>query len=198
MPTCHKCKEKFSFFTIRDKKYPNPLGAGHLCRRCYQPYGLVLKKYMTNLEKIDSDPKAAAWVALCCLLAARRINLMRTITAVISGFVEKQNSWKVCKEKAMILAAKAMSMLSRDSDGHLFLKALYANAKDITKPPTREIPIQRYASVFEDRILDIEYEAVVRSGVTIDEVSRFASSLPRHQWLLAESCIDNLESIQQI
>ena len=123
---------------------------------------------------------------------------MRTITATISGFVEKQNSWKVCKERAMILAEKAMSMLSRNSDGHLFLKALYANAKDITKPPTREIPIQRYASVFEDRILDIEYEAVVRSGVTIDEVKRFASSLPRHQWLFPESRTDNLESIQQI
>ncbi|MDH3356916.1 MAG: hypothetical protein OEM06_05605 [Desulfobacteraceae bacterium] len=198
MPNCQKCEEKISFFTIRDKKYPNPLGTGYLCRKCYQPYGLVLKKYKTNLKKIDSDPKAAAWVALCCLLAARRINLMRTITAAISGFVEKQSSWKVCKESSMILAAKAMSMLSRDSDGHLFLKALYANAKDITKPPTREIPIQRYASVFEDRILDIEYEAVVQSGVHIDEVCRFASSLPRHQWLLPESCIDNLESIKQI
>jgi len=198
MPNCQKCEEKISFFTIRDKKYPNPLGAGYLCRKCYQPYGLVLKKYKTNLEKIDSDPKAAAWVALCCLLAARRINLMRTITASISGFVEKQNSWKVCKERAMILAAKAMSTLSCDSDGHLFLKSLYTNAKDITKPPNREMPIQRYASVFEDRILDIEYEAVVRSGVTIDEVSRFASSLPRHQWLLSESCIDNIESIQHL
>jgi len=196
MPICQKCKKKYPFFTIRDKKYPNPLGAGHFCRKCYQPYGLVLKKYTTNFEKIDSDPKAAAWVALCCLLAARRINLIRTITAAISGFVEKQDSWKVCRERAMILAVKAMSMLSRDSDGHLFLKALYANAKDITKPPTREIPIQRYASVFGDRILDIEYEAVERSGVTIDEVSRFASSLPRHQWLFPESCIDILESIR--
>lgn len=187
MTTCQKCKEAFSFFTIRDKKYPNPLGIGHLCRKCYQPYGLVLKKYTTNLEKIDSDPKAAAWVALLCLLAARRINLMRTITAAISGFVEKQNSWKVCKERAIILAEKAMLMLSCDSDGHLFLKALYTNAKDITNPPTREIPLQRYASVFEDRILDIEYEAIVRSGVTINDVRRYASSLSRHQWLLPKS-----------
>lgn len=187
MPTCLKCKEKISFFAIRDKIYPNPLGAGHLCRKCYQPYGLVLKKYTTNLEKIDSDPKSAAWVALCCILAARRINLVRTITAAISGFVEKQNSWKVCKERGMVLTEKAMSILSSDSDGHLFLEALYANAKDITKPPTWEIPIQRYASVFGDRILDIEYEAVVRSGITIDEVSRFALSLPRYQWLLPDS-----------
>ena len=173
------------------------MGSGHLCRKCYQPYGLVLKKYSTNLEKIDSDPKAAAWVALCYLLAAQRINLMRTITAAISGFVEKQNSWKICKEKAMILAEKTMPMLSFGSDGHLFLNALYTNAKNITTPPTREIPIQRYASVFGDRILDIEYEAVVRSGITIDEVNRFASSLPCHKWLLPESSIDKPESIQQ-
>lgn len=192
MSTCQKCKEKFPFFTIRDKKYPNPLRAGHLCRKCYQPYGLVVKKYTANFEKIDSDPKAAAWIALCCLMAARRINLMRTITAAISGFVEKQSSWKVCKESAMTFAAKAMSMLPCDSDGRLFLKALYTSAKDITKPPSREIPIQRYASVFGDRILDIEYEAVVRSGVTIDEMSRFASSLPCHRWLLPESCTDHL------
>ena len=184
MPACQKCKEKISFFTIWDKNYPNPLGPGHLCRKCYQPYDLVLKKYTTNLEKIDSDPKAAAWIALCCLLAARRINLMRTITAAISGFVAKQDSWKACKEKTMILADKAMSMLSHDSEGHLFLKALYAHAKAITEPPSRQIPIQRYASVYGDRILDIEYEAVVRSGVTIDEVTRFALSLPQHQWLL--------------
>ena len=163
------------------------MGIGHLCRKCYQPYGLVLKKYTTNLEKIDSNPKAAAWVSLCCLLAAQRINLIRTTTAAISGFVEKQNSWKVCKERAMIIAEKAMLMLSCDSDGHFFLKTLYTNAKDITRPPTREIPIQRYASVFEDRILDIEYEAIERSGVTIDDVRRFASSLPQHQWLLPKS-----------
>jgi len=187
MPICQKCKEKYPFFTIRGKKYPNPLGTGYLCRKCYQPYGLALKKYTTNLEKIDSDPKAAAWVALCCLLASRRINLIRTITAIVSGFIEKQNSWKVCKERSMFLAVKAMSMISSDSDGHLFLKALYVNAKDMTKPPTREMPIQRYASIFENKILDIEYEAVVRSGVTIDEVSRFASSLPRYQWLFPES-----------
>ncbi|MGD8981437.1 MAG: hypothetical protein PVF42_07575 [Desulfobacterales bacterium] len=186
MPVCQKCKEKISFFTIRDKNYPNPLGPGYLCRKCYQPYGLALKKYSTNLESVDSDPKAAAWVALCYLLAARRINLIRTVIAAISGFVEKQNSWKICKEKAMILAEKAMSMLSLDSDGRLFIEALYTHAKGITKPPTREIPIQRYASVFGDRIFDIEYEAVVRSGITIDDVSRFGSSLPRHQWLFSE------------
>jgi len=186
MAACQKCKEKFSFFTIRDKKYSNPVGSGHLCQKCYQPYGFVIKKYTTNLEKVDSDPKAAAWVVLCYLLSARRINLMRTITAAISGFVEKQNSWKVCKEKAMILAEKAMSMPSCDSDGRLFLKSLYTNAKDITKPPAREIPLQRYASVYGDRIFDIEYEAVVRSGVTIDEVIGFALSLPQHQWLLPD------------
>ncbi len=187
MPICQKCKKKFSLFTFWDKKYPNPLGLGHLCRKCYLPFGIVLKKYKINLEKIDSDPKAAAWVALLCLLAARRINLIRTITAAISGFVEKQNSWKVCKERAMILTEKAMTMISSDSDGQLLLNALYTHAKEIKEPPTWEVPIQRYASVFGDRILDIEYEAVVRSGVTIDELSRFVSSLPHHQWLLSES-----------
>ena len=196
MPNCQKCKGKTSFFAIRDKFYPNPLGTGHLCRKCYEPYGLVLKKYTINLEKIDSNPKSAAWVALCCILAARRINIVRTITAAISGFVEKQYSWEACRERAMILTQKAMSMLSNDSYGYLFLNALYKNAKNITKSPAWEITLQRYASVFGDTILDIEYEAVERSGVTIDEVSRFASYLPRHQWLFPESCIDILESIQ--
>ena len=186
MPICQKCKEKISFFAIRDEKYPNPLGDGYLCRKCYQPYGLVLKIFTTNLKKHDSDPKAAAWVALCCILSARRINLIRTITAAISGFVEKQNSWKICKERALILSEKAMAILPSDSDGHLFLKALYIIAENISEPPTREISIQRYASVYGDRILDIEYEAVARSGVSFNEAIRFASSLPHHQWLLTE------------
>ena len=187
MPNCQKCKGKTSFFAIRDKFYPNPLGTGHLCRKCYEPYGLVLKKYTINLEKIDSNPKSAAWVALCCILAARRINIVRTITATISGFVEKQNSWEVCRERSMILTKKAMSMPLNDSDGYIFLNALYTNAKNITEPPAWEITLQRYASVFEDKILDIEYEAVTRSGITIDEVSEFACFLPQYQWLLSES-----------
>lgn len=184
MAICQKCKSKFPFFTIRDNKRPNPLGTGHLCQRCYQPYGLVIEKYKENLEKIDTDPKAGAWLAICCLLTAQRINLVRTITAAISGFVETQNSWKACKERAIRLITNAISMLPCDSDGLIFLKAIFTIAEGIGESPSREIPIQRYASVFGDTIVDIEYEAVVRSGVSIDELYTFASSLPGYQWLL--------------
>ncbi len=185
MATCQKCKEKLPFFTIRDKKRRNPLGTGHLCQRCYEPYGLVIEKYKANLEKINTDPKAGAWVALCCLLAAQRINLVRTITAAISGFVETQNSWKACKESAIRLTINAISMLPCNSDGFIFLKALFTRAEGIGESPSWEIPIQRYASVFGDTIVDIEYEAVMRSGVSIDELNTLASSLPGHQWLLS-------------
>jgi len=80
MSTCRKCGEKFPLFTIRNAKHPSPFGDGDLCRGCYHPYSLVLRKYTANLNKTTTDPKAAAWVALCCLLAAQKINLVRTIT----------------------------------------------------------------------------------------------------------------------
>lgn len=185
MAICQRCKVKFSFFTIREQKRPNPLGSGNLCQRCYQPYDLVIEKYKANLKKIDTDPKAGAWVALCCLLAAQRINLVRTITAAISGFFETQDSWKTCKEAAIRLATNAMSMLPSDSEGLIFLQALLARAQGIEESPSREIPRQRYASVYGDSIVDIEYEAVVQSGVSIDELNALALSLPGHQWLLS-------------
>jgi len=185
MSTCRKCGEKFPLFTIRNAKHPSPFGDGDLCRGCYHPYSLVLRKYTANLNKTTTDPKAAAWVALCCLLAAQKINLVRTITAAIVGLTETQNSWEVCRQRAVELATKAMTMFSSDSDGRIFVKALLAMAAKITKPPPRKIRIQQYASVMGDTILAIEHLALVRSGVSIDDLNDCVTALPGHQWLLA-------------
>jgi len=183
MADCQKCGKKFPIFTISDVRAPNPLGNGYLCKKCYQPYGLVLEKYTMNLKKIDTDPMAAAWVALCYLLVAQRINLVRTLTATISGLYEKKNSWEVCRQSAMTLSAKAMPMLPSDSDGRVFVKSIFDMAEEITEPPPRAIPIQRHASPLGGPVLDIEYEAIVRSGVSIDEINKLAASLPGHQWV---------------
>jgi len=185
MANCQKCRKKLPFFTIWAAGRPNPLGDGKLCSPCYQPYGLVLEKYTASLDKADTDPRALAWVALCYLLAAHRVNLVRTITAAIVGFTETQNSWEVCRQRAMELATKAMKMLTSDSEGQVFVKELFARAEKITASPPREIPIQKYASVWGDSILDIEYEAVMRSGVSIDELNNFVASVPGHQWLIS-------------
>ena len=185
MANCQKCRKKFSFFTIWDARHPNPLGDGCLCKACYQPYGLFLDIYKMNLKKDDIDPKALSWVALCYLLAAQQVNLVRTITAAIVGLTETKDSWEVCRQRAMELTTKAMKMLAPDSEGQVFVKGLCARAEKITKSPPREIPIQRYASVWGDSILDIEYEAVMRSGVSIDELNNFVASMPGHQWLIS-------------
>jgi hypothetical protein len=137
------------------------------------------------LDQAATDPKAVAWMALCYLLAAQRVNLVRTVTAAIVGLTETQNSWEVCRQRAMELATRAMRMLAPDSEGQVFVKGLFARAEKITKSPSREIPIQRHASVWGDTILEIEYEAVVRSGVTIDELNNFVRSMPGHQWLVS-------------
>lgn len=185
MAHCQQCSKKLPFFTIRDARRPNPLGDGRLCPKCYRPYALVLEKYMASLDQAATDPKAAAWVALCYLLAAQRVNLVRTVTAALVGLSETQNSWEICRQKAMELATRAMRMLAPDSEGQVFVKGLFASAQKITKSPLREIPIQRHASVWGDSILEIEYEAVVRSGVTIDELNNFVGSMPGHQWLIS-------------
>jgi hypothetical protein len=185
MANCQRCGKKFPFFTIRDVKHLSPLRDGYLCKKCYQPYGLVLKKYSANLKKTETDPKAAAWVALCCILAAQRVNLVRTITAAIIGLTETQSSWKVCRQRAMELTTTAMSMVSSDTEGQIFMNGLLAMIEKITESPHREIRIQRYASVMGDSIHDIEYEAVVRSGILMDELNNFVVSLPGHQWLLS-------------
>jgi len=83
------------------------------------------------------------------------------------------------------LATKAMTMFSSDSDGRIFVKALLAMAAKITKPPPRKIRIQQYASVMGDTILAIEHLALVRSGVSIDDLNDCVTALPGHQWLLA-------------
>ncbi len=184
MGYCRKCEKKFPIFTISNARHPSPFRDGYLCTECYRPYRLVLEKYTANIEKADTDPKAAAWVALCCLLAAQRVNLVRTITAALVGRTETQNSWEVCRQRAMEFTTKAITMLSSDSVGQVFLREIQAAAKKITEPPPREFSIQRYASVMGDSIRTLEHEAVERSGVSIDELNSFVASLPGHQWLL--------------
>ena len=58
-------------------------------------------------------------------------------------------------------------------------------AAKITEPPPRKIRIQQYASVMGDTILAIEHQALVRSGVSIDDLNNCVAALPGHQWLLA-------------
>lgn len=185
MVDCQKCGDKFPFFTIMDKKRPNPVGGGNLCKKCFQPYHLVLKKYTTNLEKTDTDPKSAAWIILCYLLAAKKVNLVRTLTAVLCGIVETKNSWEVCRQRSMELVKKARSILPSNSEGQIFLQQLQKRAEEITGSPSREIPIQIYGSVLGNTVTPIEYDAVSRSGISIDELYNFAKSLPSHQWLLS-------------
>ena len=184
MANCQKCEKKLPLITIKPTRHPNPLGSGHLCKACYQPYFLVLKTYTTNVKRAETDPKAAAWIALCCLLAAQRINLVHTMTAVLCGIVETKNSWEVCKQKSIEHAKKALSMLPSNSKGRPFVKALLQRAEALTEPPLREIPMQKYGSVFGDSIAAIEYEAIVRSSVSIDELNKFAKSLPGYRWSL--------------
>jgi hypothetical protein len=185
MTNCQRCRKKFPFFTIRNVRHPSPFKEGYLCKECYQPYRLVLEKYSANLKKTETNPKAAAWVALCCLLAAQRVNLVRTITAAIIGLTETKNSWEVCRRRAMELTTKAMTTLSSDSEGQVFMKKLLTMIEEIAESPHRKIPIQLYASVMGDSIKTIEYEAIVRSGISIDELNNFVASLPGHQWLLS-------------
>ncbi len=183
MANCKTCQKSFPFFTIRDIKRPNPTGDGYLCKTCFEPYGLVMETYTTNLEKCDADPKAAAWVALCYLLTAQRINLVRTVTSVICGINEKKNSWEVCRQRAIELATKATSMLPPGSEGEIFLKAILTGVEKVTESPQREIPIQRHASVWGDSIKDIGYEALIRSGLSIDELNNLIASMPGNRWL---------------
>ena len=187
MANCRKCKKKFPFFTIRPARHPNPLGPGYLCGGCYQPYLLVLEKYKKSLENADSNPKAAVWVVLCCLLAAQRINLVRTLTAVLCGIVETKNSWEVCRQKSIELSKKAMAMLPSDSEGRVFIQGLLNRAEEIAESPPREILIQKYGSVFGDSIIPIEYEAITRSGISMNELDDLIKSLPGHQWLLSSN-----------
>jgi len=160
------------------------LGDGHLCEECYLPYGLVLEKFTINLKNAHTNPKAAAWVAVCYTLAAKRVDIIRTVTAAILGITKTESSCKICRQRAIGLVTKAMSMLASDTEGQTFLKGLLNRVEDIAESPSRKIPIQRHASVWGDSILDIEYEAVVRSCISFDELNNLVTSLPGHQWLL--------------
>ncbi|UCD88520.1 MAG: hypothetical protein JSW04_08580, partial [Desulfobacterales bacterium] len=80
MAYCQKCEKKLPLITIKHPRHPNPLGNGHLCKACYQPYLLVINTYTENVKSAEADPKAAAWIALCCMMAAQRINLVHTLT----------------------------------------------------------------------------------------------------------------------
>jgi hypothetical protein len=184
MASCRTCGKKFPFFTICKVKHPNPLGDGYLCTVCYGPYGLVLEKYSTTLKDVHTNPKSAAWVAVCYLMAAQRLNLRRTVTAAIIGISETQSSWEVCRQSAAELATAAKSMLPPNAEGQGMLRGILDRVETMTESPPREIPIQRHASVWGDTIAAIEYDALMRSGISIDELNSYIASLPGHRWLL--------------
>lgn len=161
------------------------MGNGHLCGMCYQPYLLFIETYISNVNNAETDPKAAAWTILCCLLVAQRINLVYTLTAVLCGIVEISNSWEVCKQTSIELAENALSRLNSDSDGQVFMQVLKNRAEVLAGSPRRQISIQKYGSVFGDVIVPIELEAIKLSGVSIDELNAFVKSLPGHPWLLS-------------
>jgi hypothetical protein len=121
------------------------------------------------------------------------VNLVRTITAALIGRVETENSWEVCRQRAVDLSIKAKGMLSADSAARVFVQKVQTMASKITASPSREFSVQRYASVMGDSIRTIEYEAVERSGVTIADLNGLVASLPGHQWLLASN--DDLNEI---
>jgi hypothetical protein len=183
MASCRYCEKTFPIITIRDVRHQNPLGGGFLCKECYTPYRIVLETYTASKIKADTDPKAAAWVALCYILSAQRVNLVRTLTAILCGIFETKNSWEVCRQHAMDLTKKAMAMLPSNSQGQVFLQGLFRMAEKISEPPQRQIPIQLHASPLGSPVRDIEYEAVRRSGASIDELNHLVASLPGHQWL---------------
>ncbi len=183
MAGCQNCGKKFPMLTVRDVRRPNPLGEGELCEDCYTPYGLTLEKYLANKIPAETNPKAAAWVALCYILAARRVNLKRTLVAILCDICETKNSWEVCRQRAMEFTKKAMSALPPKSQSHMFMKGLYDMAERISQPPPREIPLQVHASPLAGTVRDIGYEAVRQSGATIDELNHLVASVPGHQWL---------------
>jgi hypothetical protein len=186
MANCQKCNKIFSLITIRNVRHSNPLGNGNLCSACYQPYLLVLETYTSNVDNADTDPKAAAWTALCCLLTAQKINLVHTFIAALCGIVETRHSWEVCRQKSIELVQHALKMLEPDANGRVFLQALLNSAEVLVKTPGRQISVQKYGSVFGDDIAAIEYEAIKRSGVCMDELNAFVTSLPGREWLIPQ------------
>jgi len=82
----------------------------------------------------------------------------------------------VYRQSAAKFAATAKSILPPNAEGQGVLSGILNRVETMTESPPRQIPIQRHASVWGDTIPDIEYEALMRSGITIDELNSYVAS----------------------
>lgn len=135
---CIKCGAKVGFFSQKNLRS----GKGPFCKTCFVPYTAFFFTWIQQSKKSDADPQSAAWVALCHLVCAERVNVVRETKHAIGMSLEKEETWKESKKSAVEYAQKALSLLPTSSPGHPFVSALLQRAQRIAGPSANVVGTQ--------------------------------------------------------
>lgn len=154
----------------------------------------VLELYSQMNEQAASNPTAGAWIAVCHLLAAERVNVIDRVSGVIGGGILKagEPTWRVSRAEAIRCAGTAISLLGDDTEGIAFLREILTRAEGISEPgvqPTvRETEVTPGlfggAYVFRDETIAIH---TLANELTMAEIKDIVKSIPGHEWLIGHT-----------
>ena len=139
MPTCLQCRKKFGFLAYFTMLWAKT-GNGPYCRQCFARRTALLMLWHRQNQKAGTDPKAAAWVALCHLVCMEHVNVRvrepggETIESVLVG-----RTWPASKAMALDFAERACRNLPVDSAGRRLLHDIQRRASSMTAPPGEEV-----------------------------------------------------------
>jgi hypothetical protein len=182
MANCIGCNKNLHLFEGTNLKD----GKGPYCNDCSKPFVEFFSEYNKNLEKANNDAKAAAWIAVCHLLCAEKVNIQYITSTIGQG----ELTWKKSKSKAIEFAKKAASLeSSRDDNVINFFQAIISRAQLINYSkllPSKFShlpPGGMSGALFPHYVYNPEDVAVISGGMTITAFNALLSTLPGHEWL---------------
>jgi len=203
MAQCIECNKRVGFF----KKRYTASRKGPFCKECFRPRLAVCMLYMHQAAKAEdtgsiSNAKAAAWVALCHLVCAERVNIVRHYEHALGASLGSRSTWQASKQKAQEYAGRANALLLPNSPGKTFTQAILDRASSLQAPRSKEVHGHSISSspgpLFASYTHTLEDVAILSGEASIADVEETLKSLPGHDWLGRKALDTTLAAVKRM
>ena len=188
MAKCIKCGEGTGLFGKHYTRAEN----GPFCKECIRPHRALEMLYLEqSRQAAEGKAHAAAWVAVCHLTCAERVNLIRDSKHASGVALASDATWQASKAKALEYVKIATEFLYKDVAGQAVLDAIRQRAMAVDGPHGAEIHAQEgspsAAPVFPHFTHSLEDWALFSGEISIGDVEKVIPTLTGHEWLGQEA-----------
>ena len=179
---CKTCGKILGFWS---KQYTG-CRTGPFCKDCIRRHWAFAFLY-GHVGDVESGAKAVAWHALCHLVCAERVNIIRDISHVLGASSKGEPTWPASKASAIKCAREAAASLPADSPGKATMNAILERATAIDAPRGPEVHMKEMSTsagpIFAHVTMVLDQLAITACETTIDDLVDTLESLPNHEWL---------------